>query len=177
VERLLGSALGHDWGFAKRGFANWAFANWHLANRGLLVNWLRVRQICSGGNTCQAKQCRCNDQKFEHIRSLKVSNSAVNELWFCSRARLTVLRLLVKDGYFLEERCINAASSPRVKCISGSKNFRSPPQKEFYNNIGTNRTYRGGPLMSVVGAKPEVVRRDPEHRFPNRTLRPPKIFI
>jgi hypothetical protein len=28
---------------------------------------------------------------------------------------------------------------PRIKRISGSKNFRSPPQKDFRNNICTFR--------------------------------------
>src|SRR6266702_567465 len=31
-------------------------------------------------------------------------------------------------------------TSPRVKRISGSKNFRSPPRKDFCNNIGHERT-------------------------------------
>jgi hypothetical protein len=30
---------------------------------------------------------------------------------------------------------------PRIKRISGSKNFRSPPQKDFRNNIGQQRTH------------------------------------
>jgi hypothetical protein len=30
---------------------------------------------------------------------------------------------------------------PRVKRISGSKNFRSPPQKDFCNNICQQQTF------------------------------------
>jgi hypothetical protein len=37
---------------------------------------------------------------------------------------------------------------PRVKRISGSKNFRSPPQKDFCNNIGTKPTCRPYSAMS-----------------------------
>jgi hypothetical protein len=44
----------------------------------LLVNWLRVRQVGSGGNTYEAKRYGRNDQKFKHIRSLGVRNSAAN---------------------------------------------------------------------------------------------------
>jgi hypothetical protein len=35
-----------------------------------------VRQVGSGGNTYQAERYGCNDQKFKHIRSLGVRNSA-----------------------------------------------------------------------------------------------------
>jgi hypothetical protein len=45
---------------------------------------------------------------------------------------------------------------PRIKRISGSKNFRSPPQKDFRNNIGTKQTYRADLAMSVDGGKGEV---------------------
>jgi hypothetical protein len=38
---------------------------------------------------------------------------------------------------------------PRIKRISGSKNFRSPPQKDFRNNIGTFRTCPTKLTMSV----------------------------
>jgi hypothetical protein len=30
---------------------------------------------------------------------------------------------------------------PRIKRISGSKNFRSPPQKDFRNNICQKRSF------------------------------------
>src|SRR5215216_4532905 len=34
-------------------------------------------------------------------------------------------------------------TSPRAKRISGSRNFRSPPQKDFCNNIGAKRSLAG----------------------------------
>jgi hypothetical protein len=40
---------------------------------------------------------------------------------------------------------------PRAKRISGSKNFRSSPQKDFFNNIGPEADFQNGllefPLM------------------------------
>src|ERR1700680_3209506 len=42
-------------------------------------------------------------------------------------------------------------TSPRVKRISGSKNFRSPPQKDFCNNIGTKRKSETGWRRPLFG--------------------------
>jgi hypothetical protein len=36
------------------------------------------------------------------------------------------------------------------------QDFRSPAIFEFFNTIGTNRTWRGGLTMSVTGGIPEV---------------------
>jgi hypothetical protein len=46
---------------------------------------------------------------------------------------------------------------PPIKHISGSKNFRSPPQKDFRNNIGTFETSRRTVTMSVYRGRPEVI--------------------
>jgi hypothetical protein len=45
----------------------------------------------------------------------------------------TPLRRFVIDF----DETIWSLSLPRIKRISGSKNFRSPSQKDFRNNIGT----------------------------------------
>jgi hypothetical protein len=45
------------------------------------------------------------------------------------------------------DEAIWSLTSPRVKRISGSKNFRSTPQKDFCNNI------RGRPEVSDAGSK------------------------
>ena len=37
---------------------------------------------------------------------------------------------------------------PRVKRISGSKNFRSPPQKDFCNKIGAERAFGEAPVLA-----------------------------
>jgi hypothetical protein len=48
-------------------------------------------------------------------------------------------------------------TSPLVKRISGSKNFRSSPQKDFCNNIGPNAKCRLRRATSDVGSKAEVI--------------------
>src|SRR5947207_4349227 len=52
--------------------------------------------------------------------------------------------------------------APRIKRISDAKNFRSSPQKEFCNNIGTRPTWPVWSVMSGQGDKAEVAFRDPE---------------
>jgi hypothetical protein len=54
------------------------------------------------------------------------------------------------------DETIWSLTSPRVKRISGSKNFRSPPQKDFCNNIGTKRTSCRGRSMSAPGGKADL---------------------
>jgi hypothetical protein len=49
------------------------------------------------------------------------------------------------------DEAIWSLTSPRVKRISGSKNFRSTPQKDFCNNIGTEQTFRSILVISVIG--------------------------
>jgi hypothetical protein len=44
-------------------------------------------------------------------------------------------------------------TSPLVKRISGSKKFRSSPQKDFCNNIGTFETCRWHLMKSVIEGK------------------------
>src|SRR3979411_3270481 len=52
--------------------------------------------------------------------------------------------LYLRYGYPLSilDETIWSLTSPCVKRISGSKNFRSSPQKDFCNNIGTFETCR-----------------------------------
>jgi hypothetical protein len=57
------------------------------------------------------------------------------------------------------DETIWSLTSPRVKRISGSKNFRSPPQKDFCNNIGTNRTRREVCYSVAIGGKADVALR------------------
>jgi hypothetical protein len=37
---------------------------------------------------------------------------------------------------------MSSLTSLRTKRISGSRKFRSPPPKDFFNSIGTKRTWR-----------------------------------
>ena len=53
----------------------------------------------------------------------------------------------VRDRFWMKRY----GTSPRVKRISGSKNFRSPPQKDFCNNICQEETLRGYPNSQIGG--------------------------
>ena len=57
------------------------------------------------------------------------------------------------------DETIWSLTSPRVKRISGSRNFRSPPQKDFCNNIGTFPTCRDVGLESVMRGKADMPQR------------------
>ena len=63
--------------------------------------------------------------------------------------------------------CDMVPTSPRVKRISGSKDFRSSPRKDFCNNIGTKRTYRVRSVVSALRGKAENMcsQRDPNRTF------------
>jgi hypothetical protein len=54
------------------------------------------------------------------------------------------------------DEAIWSLTSPRVKRISGSKNFRSTPQKDFCNNIGTKRTTSYVRSSVAIGGKTDV---------------------
>jgi hypothetical protein len=47
----------------------------------------------------------------------------INESRFSTKARLTGLRFLVRDGYFPEERCKNGASSKASVGSAGDRSF------------------------------------------------------
>src|SRR5271163_848701 len=47
-----------------------------------------------------------------------------------------------EDPWSILDETIWSPTSPHARCISGSKNFRSSPQKDFCNNIGAKRTSR-----------------------------------
>src|SRR5271163_4288573 len=53
-----------------------------------------------------------------------------------------------EDPWSILDETIWSPTSPHARCISGSKNFRSSPQKDFCNNIGTFETYGLGQAMS-----------------------------
>jgi len=54
------------------------------------------------------------------------------------------------------DEAIWSLTSPRARRISGSKNFRAPPRKDFFNNIGTKQTSSNGPMKSAFGGKADV---------------------
>jgi hypothetical protein len=60
------------------------------------------------------------------------------------------------DPWSILDGTIWSLTSPRVKRISGSENFRSPPQKDFCNNIGTFRTWRDVQFESAMRIKADI---------------------
>src|SRR5258708_19265921 len=52
---------------------------------------------------------------------------------------------------------MRSLASRGARRISGSRNFRSAPQKDFCNKIRTFRTWPRWPAMSAVGGPAEVV--------------------
>src|SRR5258708_1623906 len=63
------------------------------------------------------------------------------------------------------DETIWSLTSPRVKRISGSRNFCYSPQKDFCNSIGTKRTCRGGLTMSAVEGRTDIPRKRSHFRF------------
>ncbi len=90
--------------------------------------------------------------KVENRTTLKISRKSIFGLLCCCVAlqrhyggRLSILN-----------ETIWSLTSPRVKRISGSKNFRPPPQKDFCNNICQQRKSASHSITSAANA-----RRDP----------------
>jgi hypothetical protein len=72
--------------------------------------------------------------KVENRTTQKISRKSISGLLCCCIA----CQRLCGDPRSILDETIWSLTSPRVRRISGSKNFRSPPQKDFCNNIGTN---------------------------------------
>ena len=87
-------------------------------------------------------------------KSNNPKNLAKVDLWtFLLLRRFSALLRRSVSGL---DETIWSLTSPRVNRISGSKNFRSTPQKDFFNTIGTFETCRRLPRMSVYWGTPEV---------------------
>jgi hypothetical protein len=52
-----------------------------------------------------------------------------------------------------------ALTSPRAERISGPEKFRSSPQKDFCNNIGTFETSRDVRSVVAIGGKADIAKR------------------
>jgi hypothetical protein len=48
-------------------------------------------------------------------------------------------------------------TSRYAKRISGPEKFRSSARKDFFNSIGTKRTWQAGLTMSAVGGKADLM--------------------
>src|SRR5216684_2400388 len=94
--------------------------------------------------------------KVENRTTLKISRKLIFELLCCCVA----FQRPYGDPRSILGETIWSLTSPRVRRISGSKNFRSPPQKDFCNNIGTFETSRNVRFSVAVGIN-RTYRRQP----------------
>src|SRR5712671_2159229 len=97
----------------------------------------------------------CEGRLFADIVA-KVENRATRKisrkLIFGLLRRCVAFQRHYGGPWSILDETIWSLTSPLVKRISGSKKFRSSPQKDFCNNIGTFRTCRDRLPMSVVGS-------------------------
>jgi hypothetical protein len=84
--------------------------------------------------------------KVENRKAPKISQMLIfGELYRCnaSQRRYEGPRLFLREMMW-------SLTFPRTNRISGLYDFRSSPEKDFFNTIGTERTSRCGRRMSVV---------------------------
>src|SRR5271156_889969 len=84
--------------------------------------------------------------KVENRSALKISRKLI---FGCLRDCVSFQRRCRwEDPWSILDETIWSPTSPHARCISGSKNFRSSPQKDFCNNICQKQTCarRGAPI-------------------------------
>ena len=86
--------------------------------------------------------------KVENRTALKISRKSIFGLLCC---RVAFQRPYGGPCSILDE-AIWSLTSPRARRISGSKNFRSPPRKDFCNNICHKRTWPHHSITSSARA-------------------------
>jgi hypothetical protein len=91
------------------------------------------RMSASGGNTVA---------KVENRTTLKISRKLIFRVLCCCLA----IQHRYEGPWSILDESIWSLTSPRVKRISGSKKFRSSPQKDFFNTIGG----KSGPVARRV---------------------------
>jgi hypothetical protein len=74
--------------------------------------------------------------KVENRDATKISRKLV----FRHSCRCVAFQSRYEGPWSILDESIWSLTSPRVKRISGSKKFRSSPQKDFFNSIGPERT-------------------------------------
>src|SRR5450631_1042693 len=90
--------------------------------------------------------------KVENRTTLKISRKSIFGLLCCCVA----FQCHYGGPWSILDETIWSLTSPRVKRVSGSRNFPWTPQKDFCNNIGTFRTCRDVRLESVPGGIADV---------------------
>src|SRR5258707_10143297 len=84
--------------------------------------------------------------KVENRATRKISRKLI----FGLLRRCVAFQRHYGDPWSILDETIWSLTSPLVKRISGSKKFRSSPQKDFCNNIGTFETCLRSITMSVL---------------------------
>jgi len=85
--------------------------------------------------------------KVENRTTLKISRKLIFGLLCCCVA----FQRHYGDPWSILGETIRSLTSPRVRRIGGSKNFRSPPQKDFCNNIGPSADMTTWPRNAALG--------------------------
>src|SRR5450755_2432750 len=91
--------------------------------------------------------------KVENRTTPKISRKSTFGLHCCCSG----FQCHYRGPWSILDETIWSLTSPCVKRASGSRNFPSTPQKDFCNNIGTERTCRSGRDMSAIGARADVI--------------------
>lgn len=111
-----------------------------------------VRFSAAGHNRHHAEGPKSADivAKVENRTTLKISRKSIfGLLCYC-----VAFQRHYGGPWSILDEAIWSLASPRVKRISGSKNFRSPPRKDFCNNICQQKT---SPLGNIGDEDPSSV--------------------
>jgi hypothetical protein len=95
------------------------------------VGFARESRHRSGSSECLL--CADIVAKVENRATQKISRKSISGPYCCCLA----CKRHYEGPWSILAKAIWSLTSPRVRRISGSKNFRSSPQKDFFNNIGT----------------------------------------
>jgi hypothetical protein len=108
-----------------------------------------VHSSLSNGHADAAASCPFGADfvaKVENRTTLKISRKLIFELLCCWVA----FQRHYGGPRSVLDKTIWSLTSPRVKCISGSRNFRSLSQKDFCNNICQHQTAHGSRLENLM---------------------------
>src|SRR5665811_538239 len=92
--------------------------------------------------------------KVENRTPPKISRKSIFRRYCCCKA----LYGRYEDRWSFLCEMMWSLTSPRTKRISGLKKFRSSPEKDFFNTMGTKRTWHLGWAMFAYGR--QVMRTD-----------------
>ena len=112
----------------------------------------RYRQLARRAGVLSRPLLADSVAKVENRTTLKISRKLI----FGLLGRCVAFQRHYGDPWSILDETIWSLTSPLVKRISGSKKFRSSPQKGFCNKIGTYRTCRAKLTMSLDRGKADL---------------------